>query len=573
MGAATPELIAPGTLLGKYRIIHRIAYGGMAEIYLARASGIQGFEKYVVLKRILPQYAANHELIRMFLQEARLAAMLDHANIAQVHDIGEQAGTFFFTMEYLHGEDARWIYKRLVERGDPMPLEHAVHIVIDAAAGLNFAHEKKSADGRSLGIVHRDLSPSNIVVTYAGEVKVVDFGVAKIASESELSGRYSLKGKLAYMSPEQITQGTVDRRSDVFSLGIVLYELTTGKRLFKGASEVEAMKLVLETSVVHPSGVKPDYPLELERIVLRALARSPEQRYQTARELQLDLEAFARDQKLQISSAALAEWMEASFGPKREIWHTLPALPPPAADLAATPVHENTGATRKVTHAELADLPAFADARPRARARRTVLVTSSVMLLVLLVGGGALALRRRAAGEAQAPPGAASPGATVLVVAENGSVAIEHGAAARAAAPLPAVPAAAAVAAPAPAPEHARETPPTVGSRSLRAGRAHRAANPDDLSSAVARRSAEIRRCFVDLDADASTRSDIALRFEVGTDGAVKSLAVLPATVAATPLDACLVKVGRGTTFAVRPAPITFRIPVSVQLRQQEGGR
>jgi len=323
----------------------------MAEIYLARASGIQGFEKYVVLKRILPQFAANHELIRMFLQEAKLAAILDHANIAQVHDIGEQDGVFFFTMEYLHGEDARRIMKEIGARGEMIPLEHAVHIVIDAAAGVHFAHEKKGPDDVPLGIVHRDLSPSNIVVTFAGGVKVVDFGVAKIAADAELSGRYSLKGKLAYMSPEQVAQGRVDRRSDVFALGIVLYELTTGKRLFKGGNEVETMRLVLDAKVAKPSEVIPAYPPELERIVMRALERSAERRYQTARDLQFDLEAFARDQKLQISSAALAEWMEAAFGPKREIWHLLPG--DATAQTPAKPSDEPTAATRKVSHEEL----------------------------------------------------------------------------------------------------------------------------------------------------------------------------------------------------------------------------
>ncbi|HXU04651.1 MAG TPA: serine/threonine-protein kinase, partial [Polyangia bacterium] len=270
MGAAAAlALISPGTKLGKYRVLHRIAFGGMAEIYLARASGIQGFEKYVVLKRILPQFAQNHELIRMFLQEARLAAILDHANIAQVHDIGEEGGAFFFTMEYLHGEDVRVIRKRLADRSERIPLQHAVHVVIDAAAGLHFAHEKKGPDGASLGIVHRDLSPSNIVVTYAGGVKVVDFGVAKIATDAELSGRHSLKGKLAYMSPEQVTQGGVDRRSDVFALGIVLFELTVGRRLFKAAGDVETLRAVLEAPVPRPSEIVADYPADLERIVLK----------------------------------------------------------------------------------------------------------------------------------------------------------------------------------------------------------------------------------------------------------------------------------------------------------------
>src|SRR4051812_20394239 len=352
MGVAADALIAPGTKLGKYRVLHRIAFGGMAEIYLARASGIQGFEKYVVLKRILPQFAENHQLIRMFLQEARLAAILDHANIAQVHDIGEEGGVFFFTMEYLHGEDVRVMAKKLAAQGEHIPLQHALHIVIDAAAGVHFAHEKRGSDGASLGIVHRDLSPSNIVVTYGGGVKVVDFGVAKIATDPELSANQSLKGKLAYMSPEQVSRGSVDRRSDVFALGIVLYELTVGRRLFKGADEVETLRAVVDMKVQRPSEAVPAYPPDLERIVLKALERAPERRYQSAREVQVDLEAFTREQRLEISSAALAEWMEAKFGPKREIWHMLPVLPG-SSDDSGSPHAEKTAATRKVPHAAI----------------------------------------------------------------------------------------------------------------------------------------------------------------------------------------------------------------------------
>jgi hypothetical protein len=549
MGAAATELIAPGTQLGKYRVIHRIAFGGMAEIYLALASGIQGFEKYVVLKRILPQFAANHELIRMFLQEARLAAILDHANIAQVHDIGEEGGVFFFTMEYLHGEDGRRIMKVLAERDQAMPLEHAVHILIDAAAGVHFAHEKKGPDGNSLGIVHRDLSPSNIVVTFAGGVKVVDFGVAKIAADPELSGRYSLKGKLAYMSPEQIAQGPVDRRSDVFSLGIVLYELTTRRRLFKAANEVETIKLVMDAKVARPSDVVPGYPPELERIVLRALERSAERRYQTARELQFDLEAFARDQKIQISSAALAEWMETTFGPKREIWHELPALVAQAKEAKAP---ENTAATRKVAHADLVSA-----SRPHARGRR--MATAAAMLLVLLVGGGAFALLRRSAVET--PPG--SGGGTVLVVAENGNVAVEQ-----AAAPgLAGGPAPAPASAGATAPAAASPLPRGSASPSRHAARSSGAA--EDFSAVVARRAADIRRCFAEADGHDVSRSEISMRFEVAAGGAVTGLTVLPPAIGATPLGACLVKVGRGIAFAPRPAPIAFRIPVAVQLRRQ----
>jgi serine/threonine protein kinase len=570
MGAAAPDLMSPGTRLGKYRIIHRIAFGGMAEIYLARASGIQGFQKYVVLKRILPQFAENHELIRMFLQEARLAAILDHANIAQVHDIGEEGGTFFFTMEYLHGEDVRWIARRLRESGATIPLEHAVHVLIDAAAGVHFAHEKKGPDERPLGIVHRDLSPSNIVITYAGGVKVVDFGVAKIATDPELSGRYSLKGKLAYMSPEQVTQGTVDRRSDVFALGIVLYEMTTGKRLFKAANEIETMRLALEANVAKPSTIVPDYPLELERIVMRALERSPEARYPTARELQVDLEKFARDQKLEISSAALAEWMESSFGPKREIWHSLPDLAEPGSQSTPKP-DENTGATRKVTHAEIDVAPS----QRRGRGRRTTLITAVAALAVLFVGGGAFGLRHRVVLDQSSAPPASGSGA-VLVVAENGNVAIERsepppaaGSSAPTAPTAPPAPAAPVVAAA--GEERAPRT--TRASRASSSARSHRPSGPEALSSAVAKHAPEIRRCFEDLDAGGASQSEISLRFDVGTDGAVKSLAVLPAAVGSTPLGACLVKVGRNTAFAPQPEPLTFRIPLTVQLRHQERSR
>ena len=555
--AAASELIAPGSQLGKYRVIHRIAFGGMAEIYLARASGIQGFEKYVVLKRILPQFAANHELIRMFLQEAKLAAILDHANIAQVHDIGEQDGVFFFTMEYLHGEDARRMMKEMKARGERIPLEHAVHVVIDAAAGVHFAHEKKGPDGTPLGIVHRDLSPSNIVVTFAGGVKVVDFGVAKIAADAELSGRYSLKGKLAYMSPEQVAQGSVDRRSDVFALGIVLYELTTGKRLFKGGNEVETMRLVLDANVAKPSEVIPAYPPDLERIVLRALERSPERRYQSARDLQFDLEAFARDQKLQISSAALAEWMEAAFGPKREIWHLLPT--DANTQTPANP-SELTAATRKVTHEALHELGP--NLRPRARSRRVMLIAAAALLLIPLIAGGTVALRRSADSAAPSHIGAGGGGA-VFVVSENGNVAVESGAARPTGAAAAPAPATAPVPEPAPVPAASPVSPASHGKRS------HRAAGNEDLSSAVAKQSGDIRRCFAALEVDEASLGEISMRFEIGVGGAVKSVAVLPAAVGASPLGTCLAKVGRNTRFAPQAKSIAFRIPLTVQLRHQ----
>jgi serine/threonine protein kinase len=562
--AVLSEPISPGTLLGKYEIVHRIALGGMAEIYLARVTGMEGFEKFVVLKRILPQLAAHDEFVRMFFREARVAAALDHANIAHVYDIGEKKGVLFFTMEYLHGEDTRWIARRLAKSGRLLPLEHALGIMIGAASGLHFAHEKKGVDGQPLGIVHRDISPSNIVVTYDGGVKIVDFGVAKISADPELSRRYSLKGKLAYMSPEQL-HGQVDRRSDVFSMGIVLYELTTHGRLFKAPNEVETIRLVLDGPVPRPSERVPGYPPELERIVLRAVDRDPARRYATARELQVDLEAFARDAKLQISSAALAEWMEQTFGPKRELWHTL-ALPPSSGRTLPSSEAETHAAGQGPT-ASPATRPVPLRPRLRPRRRRTPLALAAVALVAL--GGAALAFRRGspapgAAGDVRRPPAAAVREA-VVVVAEKGDVAIEPSAPAAA----PVAPARAAAPGPAPAtaalPATSRRAHATAGTT-----RAARTRPAEPFSATFARREPDIRRCFSEAGADSPGGREISLRFEAGKNGHVTSLSVLPPAAAATPLGACLTKVGASTVFAPQPAPVTFRIPLSVKVPRGE---
>jgi len=555
--ATTPVpagLIAPGVRIGKYEIVHRIACGGMAEIYLARASGIYGFEKYVVLKRILPQYAANDEFVRMFLKEARVAATLDHANIAQVHDIGEVGGSTFFTMEYLHGEDLRQVMRHVLRNGQRLPLEHALEIVIGAASGLHFAHEKRGPDGKSLGIVHRDISPANIVVSYGGGVKLVDFGIAKLAADPELSQRYALKGKLAYMSPEQLHNTPLDRRSDVFSLGAVLYEITTHTRLFKGTTEVETMKSVLDGIVPPPTSVVPGYPAALESIVLRALARSPESRYQSARELQVDLETFVHAARIRLSPAALAEWMETTFGPKQELWHTLPktAAVLPSADVPAAP-REPTAATRVTPHAHV-DPPR----RSGSARRRSVFAALAV---VALAGVGGAFWYARGGLAADSRPGAASP---VVLVAEQGQVAVERGAAAAqpeaASTPAPAAAPAAPAAAPAPAPA---APVPSAAPRARRARDSGGAARGGSLSATFARRESDIRHCFLDHPGASST--EISLRFDVERDGHVASVAVQPAAVAGGPLGACLAAVGKSTLFPKQAAPVTFRIPLTVE--------
>jgi len=303
---------------GKYTLIRRLATGGMAELFLAIQKSVAGFEKLLVIKRILPSMNQDGAFIEMLLHEARIAATLSHPNIVQIFDVGQADGQYFIAMEHVHGEDLRSIVRQMKKKGVlEFPLEHALAIVLGMCAGLAYAHDKRDLDGTHLGIVHRDISPQNIVVTFTGDVKIVDFGIAKSdtrVGEQTKSGK--LKGKVPYMSPEQARGEPLDARSDLFAAGTMLFELTTGKRLFKGQSEYETLKLICDRDYPRPSDIHPDYPPGLEAIVMRALAKDPTDRYQTAREMQADLEAFVRQHQIAVSSLALNQFMQSLFEEK-----------------------------------------------------------------------------------------------------------------------------------------------------------------------------------------------------------------------------------------------------------------
>lgn len=305
-------------VLGKYTLLRHLATGGMAELFLALQRGVAGFEKLVVVKRILPALAGDAAFLAMFLHEARIAATLGHPNVVQIFDVDAVDGQYFIAMEHVHGEDIRAIVRQMKQRHVlSFPLEHALTIVLGVAAGLAYAHEKRDLSGNPLGIVHRDISPQNVLVTHAGDVKVVDFGIAKSAArEQHLTEVGRLKGKVPYMSPEQARGERLDARSDVFATGILLFELTTGRRLFKGRSDVETLRLVGERNVPRPGEVAPGYPPELERIVLRSLARDRANRYPSARALQVDLEAFVRAERIPASSLGLQAFMQSLFAEK-----------------------------------------------------------------------------------------------------------------------------------------------------------------------------------------------------------------------------------------------------------------
>src|SRR5262245_16723329 len=232
----------------------------MADVLLARTDGIAGFERHVVIKRIHADLSEEQRYVKMFLDEARLAASLHHGNIVQVNDIGEEAGEYFFAMEYVHGEDVRALLVEANRRDIGIPLEHVITIVTGAAAGLHHAHEQRGLDGAPLHIVHRDVSPANILVGYDGAVKVADFGIALASHRAEQTQSGVLKGKVAYMSPEQCNCDPVDRRSDVFSLGIVLYELATLLPCFTGDNDFMTMSAIVNGKITPPSKLDRSFP-------------------------------------------------------------------------------------------------------------------------------------------------------------------------------------------------------------------------------------------------------------------------------------------------------------------------
>ncbi len=315
--AGIPRLEELPKQFGKYTLLRKLAAGGMAEIFLALHRSMAGFEKLVVIKRILPAMNQDKAFIDMLLHEARIAATLSHPNIVQIFDVGQVDGTYYIAMEHIHGEDIRSIVRGMRRKGvTEFPLEHALAIGLGVSAGLAYAHDKRDLEGRPIGIVHRDISPQNVVITFTGDVKIVDFGIAKSEKVEEEHKDGQLKGKVPYMSPEQAAGKELDARSDIFAVGVVLFELTTGKRLFKGNSELETLRLILESDYPSPAQIRPDYPPQLERIVMRALAKRREDRYQTAREMQADLEAFVREERIAVSTVSLTHWMQMLFEEK-----------------------------------------------------------------------------------------------------------------------------------------------------------------------------------------------------------------------------------------------------------------
>lgn len=290
----------------RYRVLERLEAGGMAEVFRAEAAGVEGFRKRVAIKRVLPHLAENKKFMSMFLDEARLGARLNHANIVSVLDIGASDNTFFIVMEFIEGANLKTIGEGLKNQQRTMPVPQALYIGIESSQALAYAHELTDDDGTPLGIVHRDVSPPNIMLSRRGEVKLTDFGLAKAATQLEKTDPGVVKGKFSYLSPEAALGEIVDARADIFALGIVIWELISGERLFSGKSDYETVQLVQKADVPPLHRIRSDIDPSLDKLLMKALAKRPQDRFKTAHEFADAIADYLFGRQLKVTKEDLA---------------------------------------------------------------------------------------------------------------------------------------------------------------------------------------------------------------------------------------------------------------------------
>ena len=310
--------------IGRYRLLKRLALGGMAEIWLARQAGAQGFEKLVVIKRILPHLAENPEFVEMFLDEARLVAHLTHPNIAQIYDLGHEDGSYFIAMEHVHGENLRTVLKRRRELAlGPLPAPLVARIGAACCQALAYAHAATDAGGRPLNVVHRDVSPQNLLLAYDGQVKVVDFGIAKAATQVVVTRTGVLKGKYSYMSPEHCRGDPLDGRSDLFALGVVLWELVSGRRLYSRKTDMQTFMAICNEPPPSLASIGIEVPEALEAVIRRALDKDREARFADGYEMADALERYLRQTEAPVTQRGLAAEMERLFSERIAGWRAV----------------------------------------------------------------------------------------------------------------------------------------------------------------------------------------------------------------------------------------------------------
>jgi TonB family protein len=315
----TPSFLQPqSNEFGQYTLLERIAIGGMAEVWKARMKGVEGFQKTVAIKKILPHLTDSSDFVTMFIDEAKLAAQLNHNNIIHIYDLGKINDDYFIAMEYVDGKDLRAILNQARAESKPLPMGLALFVGSRLASALDHAHRQKDFEGRSLGLVHRDVSPQNVLISYEGDIKLCDFGIVKAVTKASKTQMGALKGKLQYMSPEQAWGRPVDARSDLFSLGSLLFEMLTGRRLFSGESEMSVLDAVREGRIQAPRDLDPRLPLEINALVLKALSRDPDDRFQNASEMQREIDSILGSLKPTPTQSELGGYLQRLFESERQ---------------------------------------------------------------------------------------------------------------------------------------------------------------------------------------------------------------------------------------------------------------
>lgn len=304
--------------LGQYQLLEQLAQGGMAQVFKAKTVDSSGLERLVVIKRILPHISADPEYVEMLVDEAKIAVNFTHGNIAQVYDLGRVKEDYFIVMEYVDGKTLSHILKKLKHRGQNFPLDILLYCFIEVCHGLDYVHNRLGPDGNPLGVVHRDISPQNVILSYAGNIKIIDFGVAKARYKEGKTESGVLKGKFAYMSPEQARSDVIDHRSDLFSVGILIWEVATGERLFKRTTNHETVQAIQKAKFEPASSLRDGLPKELDKIIKKALQKSPRQRYQNGADMAADLEKLLFAINPDFKSIQAAEFIYKLFGPEED---------------------------------------------------------------------------------------------------------------------------------------------------------------------------------------------------------------------------------------------------------------
>ncbi len=423
-----------GTKFGQYVLVERIATGGMAEVWKARMRGVEGFQKIVAIKKILPHLSDNQDFIEMFVDEAKLAAQLNHNNIIHIYDLGKIQNSYYIAMEYIDGFDLKTILRQGQERDNPLNVELALFIASKIASALDYAHRKKDYEEKEMGLVHRDVSPQNVLISQEGDIKLCDFGIAKAASKASHTQAGALKGKLQYMAPEQAWGRNIDRRSDVFALATVLFEMLTNRKLFSGDNELSILEQVREAQVQPPSLYNDEVTPEIDKIVLKALQKDPANRYQTAGEMARDLDQVLYSFRPTPTSADLAIYMHRLSSPDAVAQEPEPFADEPTVTSAPSPspafsspviapaaaVAAAAAAPASIPAPMLASAPAPAVAAPpvdvvygdvpeRVERKSKAGLIAAVLALVAVGGGAAFFMTRKPDANAAQP----APSSTV----------------------------------------------------------------------------------------------------------------------------------------------------------------